>query len=224
MQEDLSLTTEIKLYYDLYVPENANGKLPLLFSVHGYGANKRYMMKEAIKITDENFVIASIQAPNQHFRESNGTYSVGFGWLTNYKSEESVALHHKFILDVIEKLTNDGLINENEIYLYGFSQACALNFRFAFTYPEKLRGLIGLCGGIPSDLAENEIYKTLNADVFYAYCDNDEFYTLEKYQDFDEKLRAKISKYSSKLYQAKHEITDKMREDAKLWLKEKSGK
>ncbi len=224
MQEDLSLTAEIKLYYDLYVPENANGKLPLLFTIHGYGANKRYMMREAKKITDDNFVIVSLQAPNQHFRESNGTFSTGFGWLTNYKSEESVALHHKFILGVIEKLTKDNLIDENEIYLYGFSQACALNFRFAFTNPNILKGVIGLCGGIPSDLSENEIYKKLNADVYYAYCDNDEFYTLEKYQGFDEKLKTIVPNYTSKLYQAKHEITDEMRNDAKAWLKEKSGK
>ena len=118
----------------------------------------------------------------------------------------------------------DNLIDENEIYLYGFSQACALNFRFAFTNPNILKGVIGLCGGIPSDLSENEIYKKLNADVYYAYCDNDEFYTLEKYQGFDEKLKTIVPNYTSKLYQAKHEITDEMRNDAKVWLKEKSGK
>jgi phospholipase/carboxylesterase len=224
MQEDLSLTTEIKLYYDLYVPENATDKLPLLFSIHGYGANKRYMMREAQKIADDKFVIASLQAPNQHFRPVNGGFRVGFGWLTDYKSEEAVALHHKFILDVIEKLTKDGLIDENEIYLYGFSQACALNFRFAFTNSNIVRGVIGLCGGIPSDLETSEIYKPLNADVLYLYGDNDEFYTLEKFQDYNQRLSEKIANYTSKLYQAKHEITDEMREDVKRWLKEKSGK
>lgn len=221
MQEDLSLPAEIKLYYDLYVPENAVGKLPLLFSVHGYGANKRYMMREAKKITDENFVIVSPQAPNQHFRESNGTYSTGFGWLTNYKSEESVALHQKFLLNLIEKLTKDGLIDENKIFLYGFSQACALNFRFAFTHANLVSGVIGMCGGIPSDLQTNEIYQPLNADVFYLYGDDDEFYPLEKFQEFDKTLNEKLPNYTSKLYQAKHEITDEMREDVKDWLSQK---
>lgn len=224
MQEDLSLPAEIKLYYDLYVPENAVGKLPLLFSVHGYGANKRYMMREAKKITDENFVIVSPQAPNQHFRESNGTYSTGFGWLTNYKSEESVALHQNFLLNLIEKLTNDGLIDESKIFLYGFSQACALNFRFAFTHANLVSGVIGMCGGIPSDLQTNVIYQKLNADVFYLYGNDDEFYSLEKFQEFDKTLNEKLPNYTSKLYQAKHEITNEMRKDVKAWLKEKSGK
>jgi predicted esterase len=218
LQTDLSLTAEIKLYYDIYIPENANGKLPLLFSVHGYGANKNYMMREARKIADEKFIIASLQAPNQHFRPVNGSYKLGFGWLTDYKAEESVALHHKFILDVIEKLKNDNLIDENNVFLYGFSQACALNFRFAFTNPKVVHGVVGLCGGIPSDLETNELYQPLNADVLYLYGDTDEFYSNEKFQSFDERLRTKLKNYSSKQYNAKHEITDEMREKVRNWL------
>jgi predicted esterase len=224
LQSDLSLTAEIKLYYDIYIPENANGKLPLLFSVHGYGANKNYMMREARKITGENFIIASLQAPNQHFRRVGDSYKLGFGWLTDYKAEESVALHHKFILDVIEKLKNDNLIDETQVFLYGFSQACALNFRFAFTHPNAVRGVVGLCGGIPTDLETSELYKPLNADVLYLYGDNDEFYSNEKFQTYDERLREKLKNYSSKQYNAKHEITDEMREEVKSWLNEKMNK
>jgi predicted esterase len=214
MQEDLSITAEIKLYYDLYVPENANGKLPLLFSIHGYGANKNYMMREAKKIAGDKFIIASLQAPNQHFRPVNGSYKLGFGWLTDYKAEESIALHHKFLLDVIAKLKNDSLIDETKVYLFGFSQACALNFRFAFTNPDVVSGVVGLCGGIPSDLETSGLYKTLNADVLYLYGDDDEFYSNEKFQ--------KLRNYTSKQYAAKHEITDEMRSEVKNWLKEKS--
>lgn len=222
LQTDLSLTAEIKLYYDIYIPENANGKLPLLFSIHGYGANKNYMMREARKIADEKFIIASLQAPNQHFRRTGDHYKLGFGWLTDFKAEESVALHHKFILDVIEKLKNEDLIDEKKVYLYGFSQACALNFRFAFTHPETVRGVIGLCGGIPSDLEKNELYKPLNAKVLYLYGNDDEFYSNEKFQNYDERLRSRLANYESKQYNAKHEITDEMREEVKNWLKEKS--
>ena len=151
LQTDLSVTTEIKLYYDLYIPENLKRNAPLLIAVHGYGAHKRYMMREAFVAAPENFVIASLQAPHQHFRETEKGYRVGFGWLTDFKAEESVAIHQNFILEIIEKLTEKDLIDTKQIYLYGFSQACALNFRFAFTFPDVVRGIIGVCGGIPSD-------------------------------------------------------------------------
>lgn len=218
LQTDLSVKTEIKLYYDLYIPENLERNAPLLIAVHGYGAHKRYMMREAFVVAPENFIIASIQAPHQHFRQTDKGYKVGFGWLTDFKAEESVAIHHNFILEIIEKLTEKNLIDREKIYLYGFSQACALNFRFAFTHPSVACGVVGVCGGIPSDLETNEIYKPTNADVFYLYGNDDEFYTLEKFQNYEQKLKDYLPNFKSKLYEAKHDITDEMREDIKKWF------
>jgi len=218
VQTDLSVTAEIKLYYDLYVPENVEQPAPLLIAVHGYGAHKRYMLREAQAVSGDKFVVASVQAPFQHWREAGGTYKIGFGWLTDFKPVESVALHHNFILEVIKKLSDEQIIDRKQIFLYGFSQACALNFRFAFTHPEILRGVIGACGGIPSDLETNEIYQPTKAKILYFYGDADEFYPLEKFQKFEEKLRGYVPRFQAKTYAATHEITDKMREDIKNWL------
>lgn len=215
LQTDLKVTTEINLYYDFYKPEKAEKPLPLLIAVHGYGAHKRYMMREAQIIADNKFAIVSLQAPHQHYRETDKGLKVGFGWLTDHKPEESVQLHQKFVLDVVEKLSNDDLIDEKRIFLFGFSQACALNFRFAFTYPKTLRGVLGVCGGIPSDLETNEVYQPTNADVFYLYSRRDEFYPLEKFESFDRKLKNFLPNYQSKSYEAKHEITNGMRDDLK---------
>lgn len=222
LQTDLSMTAEIKLYYDLYLPENLSKPAPLLITVHGYGAHKRYMMREARQIAPENFVIVSLQAPHPHFRRTDKGYRIGFGWLTDDKPEDSVALHQKFVLDVIEKLKNEEIIDEKRIYLYGFSQACALNFRFAFTHSDILRGVLGVSGGIPGDLETNEVYQPTNADVFYLYSNKDEFYPLEKFAGFAEKLKSYLPNYQSKSYEAKHEITDEMRGDMRKWLAEKN--
>ncbi len=222
LETDLSFKAEINLYYDLYLPEKFENRAPLLIAVHGYGAHKRYMMREAQLVAPENFVIVSLQAPHQHFRQTDGGYKTGFGWLTDYKAEESVALHHNFVLQIIEKLAKKNLIDISQIYLYGFSQACALNFRFAFTFPETVRGIVGVCGGIPSDLETNKNYKPLNANVFYLYSTEDEFYPLEKYENYTVKLKKTIPRLQTRRYEAKHEITDEMRGDIKFWLKEKA--
>ena len=231
------MTAEINLYYDLFVPENppttlsaeaattprqAGGELkrPLLIAVHGYGAHKRYMMREARLVAPENFVIAAIQAPHPHFRPTPDGYRVGYGWLSDQKSEDHIRLHHKFVLDVIEKLAADGLIDRERIFMYGFSQACALDFRFAFTYPEILRGVVGVCGGVPGDLETNPLYKVFAAETFYLYGDDDEFYTQDQFAAFNEKLAAKLPNYQSKHYAAKHEITAEMREDIKAFLRQ----
>jgi Predicted esterase len=219
LETDLSITAEIELYYDVFVPENLSSPSPLLIAVHGYGAHKRYMMREARAVAPEDFVIASVQGPHHHYRPTSDGYRVGFGWLSEHNSAEYVALHHDFLLRVIEKLQGENLIDPEQIYLYGFSQACALNFRFAFAHTGVLAGIIGVCGGIPGDLDENPIYKPFDARTFYLYGDDDEFYTQEKFAEFDTTLRAMLPNYESKHYVAKHEITDEMRKDITLFLR-----
>ncbi len=223
LQTDCELTAEIKLYYDLFVPESAAKPLPLLIAVHGYGANKRAMMREARAVAPENFAIASVQGFHQHWREpreKGGEYKIGFGWLTSYKAEDSIAVHHKAVRDLIENLTNEAVADAAKIYLLGFSQACALNFRFAFSNPKLLRGVIGISGGIPGDWETSEIYQPTTARVFYLYGTQDEFYPIEKFDENAEKLKKRAGNFQSKVYQAKHEITDEMRRDVRVWLQE----
>ena len=57
---DLVLKAEINLYYDVHIPDDARSA-PLLIAVHGYGAHKRYMMREARAVAPADFVIASVQ-------------------------------------------------------------------------------------------------------------------------------------------------------------------
>jgi predicted esterase len=218
LETDLTVKAELELYYDIYVPEAIVLPAPLLIAVHGYGAHKRYMMREARAVADDRFVIAAIQAPHPHYRPTADGYRIGFGWLSDHKPEQHVRLHHKFVLDVIDKLAFDGLVDRECVILYGFSQACALDFRFAFTYPEILKAIIGVCGGVPGDLDSNAAYKSFPARTFYLYGDDDEFYTEEQFSAFNETLAERLPNYASKQYIAKHEITEEMRVDIRDFL------
>jgi predicted esterase len=218
LQTDLSVKAEINLYYDLCLPEHQSAPSPLLIAVHGYGAHKRYMMREARQVAPPGMIIASIQAPHPHYRPTEYGYRVGFGWLSDHRPEEHVRLHHQFVLEVIETLAGDGRIDRDRIFMYGFSQACALNFRFAFTHPTVLKGIVGVCGGVPVDLDTNPGYKPFYGETLYLYGDDDEFYTQEQFKNFDQTLSDYLPNYRSKHYKAKHEITDEMRSDIKGWL------
>src|SRR5215216_1350765 len=106
-EEDLTIPAETKLYYDLYVPDDGGERHPLLVALHGYGANKRQMMREARQLAPPHFTIASLQGFHQHIRdprELGGPLRYGFGWVTNFHPEESVAMHHRALLDLIDKL------------------------------------------------------------------------------------------------------------------------
>ena len=218
LQTDLSVKAEIDLYYDVFTPTDHTDPAPLLLAVHGYGAHKRYMMREAKLIAPKNFVIASVQGPHQHFRQTADGYRVGFGWLTDHRPEEYVALHHKFLNAVIDRLDAGGLIDRRQIHIFGFSQACALNFRYALTFPEMPESVIGICGGIPGDLETNPLYKPFDAETFYLYGNDDEFYPIEKFENNDALLRKTLPNYRSQKYNAKHVITDEMRNDMRSFL------
>jgi phospholipase/carboxylesterase len=106
----------------------------------------------------------------------------------------------------------------SRIFLLGFSQSCALNYRFAFTHPEKLKGVIGICGGIPGDWETNEAYHGPALDVFHLAGARDEFYTPERVRDYEAQLATRAHSVKFKSYDAAHEIVQPMREDVKQWL------
>lgn len=213
------LAARINLYYDLRA--GASSPAPLLIALHGYGANKQQMMREAQQVAPATFAIASLQGFHQHIREPRergGPLRFGFGWLTNFRSEESVAIHHQALLDLIRTLTAEGVADPARVFLLGFSQSCALNYRFAFTHPEHLRGVIGICGGIPGDWETNGLYRAAPIDVLHLAGTRDEFYPPERVKDYKKQLQMRARSVAFKSYDAEHEIVPGMREDVAQWL------
>jgi predicted esterase len=219
---DNELTAQIKLYYDLLTPDALPA--PLLIALHGYGANKRYMMREAQSLAPPEFAILALQGFHQHMREPKEPGSpmrFGFGWLTNFHPEDSAALHHHALRQLIDKLIDDGVADPAKIFLLGFSQSCALNYRFAFTHPEHLRGVIGICGGIPGDWETNSDYQNIPADVFHLTGTRDKWYTTERVSNYEAQLGTRANSVTFKPYDAAHEMVQAMRDDIRVWLSER---
>ena len=223
-QIDRSLSAEIKLYYDVQTP--AVTPAPLLIALHGYGASKRQMMREARQIAPYSFAIAALQGFHQHMKEpkeEGGPLRFGFGWLTNFKPEDSVAIHHRALIHLIDTLTAERIVDRKRVFLLGFSQSCALNYRFAFTHSDVLRGVVGICGGLPGDWEANHQYKKTNAAVFHLAGNQDEFYPPSRVSDFSERLGLRAKDVSFKSYDGGHDLGPEMRNDIYAWLENKSA-
>jgi predicted esterase len=219
LTNDLSLAAEMRLYYDLYAPGGAPA--PLLLALHGYGSNKNWMMREARQHAPEGFAVAALQGPHQHMkepRETGAPLRYGFGWLTNFRPEESIAMHHKAVLNLISSLVLRGVARADRVFLLGFSQSCALNYRFAFTHRERLRGVVGICGGIPGDWETNPAYGETRAAVLHLSGTRDEFYTPERVASHVEQLRRRVRDLETRAYDAAHEFVPQMRGDVRAWL------
>src|ERR1043166_1614149 len=214
------LTAQIKLYYD--VVAGVAQRAPLLIALHGYGASKWHGMREAKLTAPDGFALAALQGPHQHLREPKhpgGPLRYGFGWLSSYRPEESVAIHHRALLDMIESLVNEEVADRGRIFLLGFSQSCALNYRFAFTHPNILRGVIGIAGGIPGDWETSDAYQQTTASVFHLAGERDEYYPPSRVANYAEALRKRSADVEFRSYDAGHEITPVMRNNITGWLR-----
>lgn len=219
-----TLTVQIKLYYDVIAADARPA--PLLIALHGYGASKWHALREAQMIAPEGFAIAALQGPHQHLkdpRQPGGPLRYGFGWLTNFHPEDSVAVHHRGVLEMIDAVISEGVADARRIFLLGFSQSCALNYRFAFTHPDVLCGVIGICGGLPGDW-ESGPYKQTDAAVFHLTGERDEFYPPSRVANYAAQLRQRAKDLEFRSYDAGHEISPAMRDDLRDWLQQKSAR
>ena len=217
--DERTLDARVKLYYDLHA--HVETPAPLLLALHGYGSSKSHMMREAKQHAPEGFAVAALQGPHQHLkepRETGGPLRYGFGWLTNFHPEDSVALHQRALLDLIDALVAEGVALRDRIFLMGFSQSCALNYRFAFTHTEVLRGVVGICGGMPGDWETSDAYGETAAAVLHLSGTRDEFYTPERVADYASRLRARSRDVETRRYDAAHEFAPEMRRDVRSWL------
>ena len=218
-----TLDARVKLYYDLRPARGVgDSPAPLLIALHGYGSNKNWMMRETRQLAPEAFAVAALQGMHQHMKEPKepgGALRYGFGWLTNFHPEDSVAVHQRALLDLIEQLAAEGIADPARVFLLGFSQTCALNYRFAFTHGDKLRGVVGICGGMPGDWATGAHYQDTEAAVLHLAGARDEFYPPARVADYAARLCERARDVEFKSYDdAAHELTHAMRVDVRAWL------
>jgi predicted esterase len=221
-----SLTEQIRLYYDLHVPEThkRRRRTPLLIALHGYSGTKESMMRLARRINERDWFIAALEGPYRFVPSTHNAPNetrTGFGWAAPYKHEESVALHHQSLLDLIGAVTTEyPMIDRERMFLLGFSQSVALNYRFVFSYPNIIRGVIGVCGGIPGD-REQKAYKPSKTDVLHIATTKDEYYDLDRVKSFVPWLREHGRFTELRIYQGAHVFPRRSLRTINQWISER---
>ena len=218
------MVQEFPCYYDLYIPEGDKPK-PLLIAMHGYGGDKSSMMRVVRRINERDYIIAALQGPHQHLvmpTKDSPQLGYGFGWLSNFKPEESVALHHAAVRQIIETLKQSGEADVSKVSLLGFSQSVGVNFRFAFTHGDLVKGVVAICGGIPGDWESEGKYQSGRIDVLYVAAERDEFYTPDRMRQSAEALKRRARSVELKFFDTGHEVPREAYPAIDEWLAQKS--
>ncbi|HSE96824.1 MAG TPA: hypothetical protein VLD57_01050 [Blastocatellia bacterium] len=224
MITERSTEQTIKLYYDLYVPDGLPDRpVPMFVALHGYEGSKESMMSLAQRINSRDFIIASVQGPSSFFvrePEEQTRPRIGFGWMMQYKAEDTISLHHRTVLSVIEETASTYAIDRGSIFLLAFSQTVSLNYRFAFTHPGMIRGVIAVCGGIPGDWIEDK-YHVSDTDVLIIAGETDDFYPIERTRTFKDEIERRARSVEFLSFPAGHVFPRELLPVINDWLSER---
>jgi predicted esterase len=188
--------------YLLDSPPTAGPRTALVAALHGFGQNSEDMLRLTRLMVGAHHAIAAIEGPYGFFLGA-GTDRVGYGWITNRRTGESIRLHHEMVNHVLEEAGSELAIPAERRILLGFSQSVSLNYRFAVAHPGAVRGVVGLCGALPGDW-DDELPTPLRPAVLHIARHHDEFYPPERTEQYARRLRLRCDEVEFHLLEGGH--------------------
>ena len=215
----------IRRYYEVELPPNHARRKhwPLLVALHGYEGDKDSMMRVASHIADGKMVVVSLQGPYQFFRrlvKNPKDFRVVFGWGTTYKIEDSIDLHHRDLETIIRLAVRKYRADPRRVFLLAFSQACAPNYRYAFTHPQAIRGAVAVCGGVPDDWNKNPCSRPAATRVLHIAARQDKWYSREKNLEFRRQLGQRAATLDFRFYDSTHKFPRRSIPHIRRWIEE----
>jgi predicted esterase len=201
---DRMFSARLDCHYLLLAPDVVTAQTPLVVTLHGFGSNPETMLKLTARLFEDQPVIASLEGPNQFFLGA-ANREVGYGWITNRRPAESIRLHHDMVWHVADEAGRHLGIPPARRLLAGFSQSVGLNYRFAATHPDAIRGVIGICGGLPGDWDQGT-YQPVRASVLHIARRGDEYYPPSVTEHYRERLRRRAEDVEFHLIDGGHQM------------------
>lgn len=207
-------------FYSVRVPAGPRGsRFPALIALHGYGGTRESLLEFATRLAGEGFVVAALQGTHQHIaRYRPGQVRAVYGWGTQRDSEANQALHHGFVLAVIRDLVRTNRVDPARIFLFGFSQSVGLNYRFVFTHPKVVRGVVAVCGGLPGDWETNPRYRRVPAHVVHISGTKDPHYPLDRVRPYKAALEKRAASVEHWFYPMGHRFPRRAAPAIRRWL------
>jgi predicted esterase len=220
MPEQHTFLSPLECRYLLQIPAYPRAKPLVVIALHGYSSNPEAMLRLTAGLVGDHHIIASIQAPNQHYVADGlptAQSVAGYNWGIRPHWESSVLLHHQMMRQVLKALRERFEVGPERCLLVGFSQPVGLNYRFVGTHPHEVAGVVGICGGVPRDWQEDK-YQPVPAALLHISRDEDPIYPVAVANTFAEKLRHRAKDVEFHLIPGPHRFPSKARHIVGPWL------
>ena len=175
-------------------------------ALHGYGQTPQLLHDYACRLTGGSAWVAAPRGLNEFsLRPPSAQPDVGYNWGTSPHWTEAIERHHQLMLAVLEDLRRETGVAAERTLLLGFSQPVGLNYRFAGTYPDAVRAVLGLCGGVPQHWETLDL-KPITAALMHIAREEDEFYPPETALEFGPRLRQRAPDTEFLMIPGKHRL------------------
>lgn len=202
LQKDIRST----LNYLVYLPQSysTNNKLPLILSLHGSGERgnniddvKKWGIHKILRENDNfPFVVVSPQCP------------VGEIWEMQFNA----------LKDLLDKIENDYNIDDERIYLTGYSLGGYGTWNFAILNPEIFTAIVPISGGA---ISPQRALRLKNIPIWVAHGDSDTVVQFEESKRIVDCLKEHNPNIIFKVYKGGgHEVCTTAYEEPELfqWL------
>lgn len=210
------MKVETAMIYDLRKPKqiNPNKNYPALFLIHGMGSNEQNMFP-LVEGLEEQFYIFSIRGPISQ--------PPGFAFFTieGYGKPHREAFDQAVngLTNFIDYAANQYSLDQNNLYLLGFSQGAILSMSLALVLGNKIKGIVALSGYIPKIVTEDYDVKSVEElSVFISHGEMDQILPYEwgvAAQDYFKNKNAEVTFQS---YQEGHSVSLQNQQDLKEWI------
>lgn len=214
------------LHYEIRFPKTPIENPPLLILLHGYGSNEMDLFSFADELPDELLII-SARAPMHLGYHSYAWYSINFDKINGkFSNIDEAKEAREMIATFIDEMKEKYKVNQNKVFLLGFSQGTILGYAVALKYSEKINYLIALSGYINEDLSPDSMYNRLyrKLEFFISHGNVDQVLPVEWARVAPEICYLLGIKNVYKEYNAGHGVHPQNFYDLKNWIIERLNK
>lgn len=211
----------LPLIYNYQASKVKSKETPLVIMIHGYGSheNDLYSLKDYFG-SDYHFV--SLRAPMTLGFGGFAWYPIHFDALGAKTSDTEMAAQSRDqILDFIAKFKEQEGLQENPVWLLGFSQGAILSYGLALNYPLKFQKVMALSGYVLKEIVPSQ-YKPQDLqhlDLFVSHGNQDEVIPVQAARMTTEFLEKLKIKHRYQEYPAGHGINPDNLRDLVEWFK-----